>query len=48
MYKLDSIVKALLVALALAGVTSVATAATPQGQTGDTWYSKGTGGVAPG
>lgn len=48
MHKFDSVVMALLVALALAGVTSVATAATPQAQTGDTWYSKGTGGVPPG
>jgi hypothetical protein len=47
MFKLNSIVKALLVALALVGATSVATAATPPAESGDAWYYKHTGGVAP-
>jgi len=50
MFKLDSIVKALLVALALVGTTTLstfATAATPEAQSGDAYYYKHTGGVPP-
>ena len=50
MFKLSTIVKTLLVALALVGTTTLstfATAATPEGQSGDAYYFKGTGGVPP-
>jgi hypothetical protein len=47
MFKIESIAKALLVALALVGVTTVATAATPEAESGNAWYYKHTGGVPP-
>ncbi|MGH8680919.1 MAG: hypothetical protein ACREVS_02750 [Burkholderiales bacterium] len=50
MMKLDSIVTTVLVALALVGALAMsfsATAATPEAQSGDAYYFKGTGGVPP-
>lgn len=50
MFRLDSIVKAVLVALVLVGTTipsTFATAATPEAQSGDAWYYRHTGGVPP-
>jgi hypothetical protein len=50
MFKLKSVVKVLLVALALVGTTALstfATAATQEAQSNDGFYYKHTGGVPP-